>query len=54
MFLSVVIISLMFINIFATFFFCCNAISVLGYVALGMQWLMSDEFGRFWNDVVVT
>jgi len=48
MFLSVVIISLIFLNIFATdfFLFCCNAASVLGYEALVMQWLMSDEFGR--------
>jgi len=36
------------------FFFSCNAVSVLGYVALVMQWLMSDEFGRIWNGMIVT
>jgi len=38
------------------FFFCFfyNAVNVLGYVALMMQGLMSDEFGRILNGVVVT
>jgi hypothetical protein len=56
MFPSVVIISLLFLNNFCHRFvwFCYNTAIVLGFVASVVQWLISDEFGRIWKEVIVT